>query len=153
MKKLVMIILLATSWEANAQVALEYSPYFSAVIVKDLDRSVNWYSSVFKLKAKDVMEDPNGAYRISILESGNYLVELLQLKESVDREDALKGKSQGARLQGHFKFGFKVTDMDACVRHLSELRVDVSRIARDPKTGKRNLLVTDPDGNLIQFFE
>ena len=152
MKKLLILLLLATGLEASAQSSFAYTPYFSAVIVKDLDVSVKWYSSVFGLKTKDVMEDPNGAYRISILESEGYLLELLQLKESVTREEALKGKLD-AKLQGHFKYGFSVKDMAKVLNHLSSLKVDTSRIYTDQKTGKRNLLITDPDGNLIQFFE
>lgn len=152
MKKLLILLLLATGLEANAQSSFAYTPYFSAVIVKDLDVSVKWYSSVFGLKTKEVMEDPNGAYRVSILESDGYLVELLQLKESVAKEEVLKGK-QEVRLQGHFKQGFRVQNMDEVLKHLSGLNVDVSRIFRDKKNGKRNLLVTDPDGNLLQFFE
>lgn len=69
------------------------------------------------------------------------------------KEEALNGKPKDARLLGHFKIGFKVDDMDILLKRLSAIQVDSSRIFKDQKTGKGNLLIDDPDGNLIQFFE
>ncbi|MBS1531563.1 MAG: hypothetical protein JSU01_14750 [Bacteroidetes bacterium] len=43
--------------------------------------------------------------------------------------------------------------MDAYLKRLNELKITVPQIWTDATTGKRNFLITDPDGNLIQFYE
>lgn len=152
MKLITSLIIVSICFSANAQ-SFDYQPSFSAVVVKDIDASVNWYKSVFGLGVKEVMNDPNNAYKITILESPKYMVELLQLNGSVPKAESLKGKPSGTETQGHFKIGFKVANMDACLKHLANLKITVPQIWTDPKTKKRNFLITDPDGNLVQFFE
>lgn len=128
-------------------------PYFSAVVVKDVAASSRWYCSVFDMKVKEEMKDNAGAYSIHVLESPDFLMELLQLKGSLEKATALSGRPQGTELQGHFKIGFKADDMDALIKKLASLHIDVPQVWTDPKTKKRNFLIKDPDGNLIQFFE
>jgi glyoxylase I family protein len=125
----------------------------AAVVVSNIDNSVRWYQSVFGVKVKTTMNDPNNTYKVVILESSSMMFELMQLKGSVVRSEALKGKPEGTQIQGHFKIGFTVKDLDACLRHLKALKVDVPQVWTDSATGKRNFLITDPDGNLIQFFD
>jgi hypothetical protein len=55
-------------------------------------------------------------------------------------------------MQGHFKIGFRIADMDACLKHLVALKIIVPQVWTDAKTKKRNFLIKDPDGNLVQFF-
>jgi hypothetical protein len=45
-----------------------------------------------------------------------------------------------------------VADMNAWISHLKKFNVTVDRIYKDA-SNKRNFLVPDPDGNLVQFFE
>ena len=99
------------------------------------------------------MKDEGTGYRVVILESPNFSLELLQLNGSLKAKDLLKGKPEDTKIEGHFKIGFKVPDMDACLRYLKSLKIDVPRVWQDANTGKRNFLITDPDGNLLQFFE
>lgn len=133
--------------------SFEYQPYFSAVVVKNIDTSVAWYKSVFGLSIKETMNDPNSSYKITILESPKYLLELLELKGSVSRDETLKGKAAGTEMQGHFKIGFRVANMDDCLKQLAALKIAVPQVWTDAKTKKRNFLIKDPDGNLVQFFE
>ena len=98
------------------------------------------------------MEDPNHDYRIFILESPQFVLELLELKGSLTRKNLLEGKPAGTQIQGHFKIGFKVAEMNDCLKRLADLKINVPQIWTD-NTKKRNFLITDPDGNLIQFFE
>jgi hypothetical protein len=51
------------------------------------------------------------------------------------------------------KQGFKVANMDACLKHLNNLKIKVPRVWTDSSTGKRNFIIEYPDENLIQFFE
>jgi predicted enzyme related to lactoylglutathione lyase len=130
-----------------------YQPYFSAVVVSDVVKAAAWYGAVFDLKEKTRITDPNGAHDIAIMESGVMALELLQLKGSLTRKEILAGKPENTQIQGHFKFGFKVTDMNAWLEKLKRLKVEVPRVYTDGATKKRNFLVQDPDGNLLQFFE
>jgi predicted enzyme related to lactoylglutathione lyase len=125
----------------------------SAIVVKNVDTSEPWYQAVFKLTVKSRMDDPNGAYKVVILEAPNLMLELIQLKGSVTREEVFAGKPPGTQLQGHFKIGFKVRDIDACLAHLKTVNVNVPKVWEDKSTKKRNFLISDPDGNYIQFFD
>lgn len=153
MRKLWLVIFIASWSVAQGQTAPGFQPYFSAAVVKELAASVKWYQSVFDLKVKAEMNDPKESYRIAILESPNYMVELLELKGSLTKEELLKDRGEGAEAQGHFKIGFKISDTEAWLKHLKNLGIDVPQAWTDAKTGKKNFIVKDPDGNLIQFFE
>lgn len=149
---MIIVFLFVNSLLFGQGTAFNYQPYFSAVVVKDLSASVKWYQSVFDLKVKSEMKDPNQSYHIIILESPNYLIELLELKGSIDKSSILKDKP-GAQMQGHFKIGFKILDATGVLKKLKELNIDVPNIWSDQATGKKNFLIQDPDGNWIQFFE
>ncbi|MGZ8516074.1 MAG: VOC family protein, partial [Chitinophagaceae bacterium] len=129
------------------------APYFSAVIVNNVDSSATWYQSVFDLKIKNRINDTPNGFRVMILESSTFLLELIENRSWPDQKKLLEGKPEGTRIQGFFKMGFKVPDMDACLKRLADLRVIPGRIYTDSETKKRNFLINDPDGNLVQFFD
>lgn len=125
--------------------------YFSALIVKNIDSSVNWYQSVLGLKTRFLPGTPQGI-RVAILESPQIVLEIIENNAWLDPQEVLKGKPEGTRLHGYFKIGFKVTAMDGFIEYLKKLNISIPRIYKDD-TGKRNFLVEDPDKNLVQFFE
>lgn len=126
--------------------------YFSAIVVKDLAASTKWYQSVLTLEVKKTMMDQPG-FKIAILESSDILLELMEQVNSVPRQEVLDSKPAGTNVQGFSKIGFKVADMDAFLKHLADVRMTIPKIWTDQATGRRNFLVSDPDGNLVQFFE
>jgi catechol 2,3-dioxygenase-like lactoylglutathione lyase family enzyme len=128
-------------------------PYFSAIIVRNLDTSVAWYQSLFDLRVKDRQSLPERKIRLAILESPSFLAELIEDPSALDRRKLLANSPEGTNIQGHFKIGFKVTGMDGLLKRLQILKVPVERIYTDSVSKKRNFLIQDPDGNLIQFFE
>jgi catechol 2,3-dioxygenase-like lactoylglutathione lyase family enzyme len=159
MKKIILLTQLClycviANGQANTPATkFEYQPYFSAVIVSNVDTSVKWYEAVFGLVVKNTMSDPGSGYKVVTLESSNFFVELLQLDGSLAQKPILEGKPEGTKVQGLFKVGFKVPDMDSCLKRLAALKIDVPHIWTDNVTKKRNFLITDPDGNLVQFYE
>lgn len=154
MKRLLPVVFCCAYLFSQAQKApFSYQPYFSAVVVKNLETSSKWYQSVFDLKVKTEMKDPNQVYNIAILESPVFALELLELKGSLVKGDFLKDKPQGTEIQGHFKIGFRISDVTHCLKRLKELNIEVPNVWTDQGTGKKNFLIKDPDGNLIQFFE
>lgn len=144
-------LIISTGYSQDAK-PFEQIPYFTAVIVKNVDSSVEWYQSVFDLKLNKTIDDPQNGFRVRILASPHFVVELIENKSWLDRDKILKGQPEGTQIEGFFKTGFKVSDLDACITHLKKLKIPVDRIYTDPDK-KRNFLINDPDGNLIQFFE
>src|SRR5689334_20910296 len=116
--------LLAAGIPAYTQSAPDYTPFFSAIVVSNVEQSSVWYKNVFSLNVKEKMNDPNNAYKIVIMESANrsMQLELLELKGSLSRKSLTEGKPPGTEIQGHFKIGFKVADIDQWLRHLSQLK-------------------------------
>jgi catechol 2,3-dioxygenase-like lactoylglutathione lyase family enzyme len=149
------MIILAFTVRGNCQgkATINYEPYFSAIIVNDIDSSAPWYQSVLGLKLKSEINDPGNGFRVNLLESSTFLLELLELRGSLQRKKILDGKGEGTQIQGHFKTGFKVADIDACLKHLGDLKINIQHVWTDSTSRKRNFLVSDPDGNLLQFFE
>jgi predicted enzyme related to lactoylglutathione lyase len=146
------VCLLAGSLSLKAQsIPFQWRPAGSAIVVSNIENSVHWYRSVFGANVKTKMDDSGNT--VVILEAQEVIFELMQLKNSVPRTEALKAKAQGSQIEGHFKICFAVTDIDACLRHLKKLNIEVPRVWTDSSTGKRNFLITDPDGNHIQFFD
>jgi len=131
----------------------KYGPYFSAVIINNVDSSTAWYQSVFDLKIKNRINDTERGFRVTILESPMFLLELIENRSWPAQKKLLADKPEGTRIEGFFKIGFHVPDMNACLKHLAALKIIPERIYTDPETKKRNFLVSDPDGNLLQFFE
>lgn len=154
-KILLNLLTLMIVFAAHAQhgSSFKYEPNFSAVIVGNVDSSTAWYQSVFDLKIKNRIDDPERGFRIMILESSTFLLELLENKAWPDQKKLLADKPAGTQIQGFFKIGFKVPDMNACLKRLADLKIIPDRIYTDSETKKRNFLINDPDGNLIQFFE
>ena len=148
----IILFLIATRGYAQDSTGLSYAPYFSAIIVGNVDTATRWYQSLFDLKAKKLSNLPRG-FRITILESSQFVLELIEDSSSLGQKEILQSKAPGAHIRGFFKIGFKVPDVDDCVKHLSRLRIHVDRIYTDAASKKRNFLITDPDGNLVQFFE
>ena len=148
---LLVFIIITSTAPGQQTSSFQVDSYFSALIVKSIDSSVNWYQSVLGLKTKFLPGTPQGI-KVAILESPQIVLEIIENNEWPDPKEFLKGKPEGTRLHGYFKIGFKVTAMDAFIEHLNKLNISIPRIYKDD-SGKRNFLVEDPDKNLVQFFE
>ena len=151
--KIILLAFIISSITVHSQQSTSFrvDPYFSAVIVKNIDSSVKWYESVLGLKTKFLPDVPQGI-KVAILESPNIVVEMIENVAWLDPKKLLEGKPEGTHLQGYFKIGFKITAMDSFISHLTKLNISIPRIYKDD-SGKRNFLVEDPDKNLVQFFE
>jgi catechol 2,3-dioxygenase-like lactoylglutathione lyase family enzyme len=154
-KILLSLVILSSAFGLRAQSAagFKYEPLFAAVIVNNVDSSTAWYQSVFDMKIKNRIDDTQNGFRVMIMESSTFLLELIENKSWPDQKKLLSGKPAGTRIQGFFKIGFTVPDMDACLKRLAALKIIPERIYTDADTKKRNFLINDPDGNLVQFFE
>jgi len=143
----------AITIKAYSQDSLSFDlkPYFSAVIVSDIDSSAAWYQSVLGLKVKNRINEPESGFKIVILESSYLLIELIEDKSSLEQKKILENKPEGTHVQGFFKIGFKVSNIDVCIDHLKNLKILVEHVYKE-SSNKRNFLINDPDGNFIQFL-
>jgi predicted enzyme related to lactoylglutathione lyase len=129
-------------------------PYSSSIVVKDIDASVLWYQSVFGLTLRNRNDSPERGSKIAVLESGEFLLELIEVKSSISRNNILEGKPERTLIQGFNKIGFKVSNLDASLKRLKEAGVKFfGDVYFDSFSNKRSFLISDPNENLIQIFE
>lgn len=130
------------------------TPYFVALVVSDIDRSIRWYEEKWGFHLLNRLERADLGFKQANLKRGAALLELIERKDGLSSEMALAPHPDMRALQGIFKFGFAVQDFDAWVAHLQESGAAFhGRVVQDPHSEKRMLIIKDPDGNRIQLFE
>ena len=156
MKKLITITLILFSGLLNAQSKedLAYSPSFTAIIVTDIEESVEWYKTIFLLEEINRFESEERGFIIVLLKKDEFTLELLELKNSIRPKEVIPDYNDKTKVQGLFKIGFKVNDFEGWIKHLkaSDAKL-LGDIVTDPTLNKKMVIITDPDGNRIQFFE
>ncbi len=129
-------------------------PYFSAIIVADMDTSLDWYTKNFGFEVLSNVDMSDRGFRQANLTRGSALIELIELSSALPQKELLANQPARSRIQGFFKFGFTVADLDSWIDFLEKGEVDFNgSVVEDPNTGKRMIIVLDPDGNRIQLFE
>ncbi len=153
------LIVLSLIWipfwnSAQADSNLDLEAYFSAMIVDDIDSSINWYSNVLKFEVVNRVESKERGFKQSNLKKGTILIELIELDRAISLKDAVPDYTNKTRIIGFFKTGFLVSDFDQWIDHLTRNKVEFyGNIVTDNITGKKMAIVIDPDGNRIQIFE
>lgn len=127
---------------------------FVAVIVNDIDVSISWYQEVLGFELIDRVDVPERGFRQSNLKRALMDIELIELKTAISQEEVLSKNPSVSHIHGIFKVGFQVSDFDAWLLHLTNAKVEFGgSVVTDQKTGKRMLIIKDPDSNRIQLFE
>ena len=157
MRSVFFILLLAGSTLlgcAQGNVLPDPEPYFSAIMVSDMDQSLHWYTSIMGFQVLDKKEFEERGLKMANLKRGNMLIELIEVRNSIKPVEILADKEKGSQIVGFFKLGFQVDKFDQWLHFLSELEVDFhGTVVRDPISEKRMVIIKDPDGNRIQIFE
>lgn len=154
MKTIFILIVLSTALNNSKIKAQEVEPYFGAVLVKNIDTSIEWYKTVLNLKVENKMESAEGGFRQANLSNGKLLIELIELKNSITLEKLLENQSGQPMITGLFKFGFKVSDIETLFNELKMINVKFrGGLVSDIQTGKKMFIILDPDNNYLQFFE
>jgi catechol 2,3-dioxygenase-like lactoylglutathione lyase family enzyme len=119
--------------------------FATTLFVTDLERSKNFYSSVF-LKSP-VYEDPNSV----VFAFGESLINLLQEAEAAGLIGPAKvaSRESGSR----FQMTVQVEDVDAEIARIRALGIDFVNGPLDRPWGIRTALVADPDGHLWEFAQ
>lgn len=128
--------------------------YFAALIVNDMDKSLNWYRDVLGFKLVNSNENAAKGFKQANLVNGHAKLELLELGNSVKKEQVRNLTGNDSRVDGIFKIGMRVADFDAWIAHLRANQTTFSgNVVTDPLTQKKMVIALDPEGNRIQFFE
>jgi catechol 2,3-dioxygenase-like lactoylglutathione lyase family enzyme len=127
---------------------------FIAIIVSKMDVSISWYQDVLGFKRTSYVDVPERGFKQANLSRGMMDIELIELNVAITQDAALTNHPTATRIQGLFKVGFQVNDFDGWLLHLTNSKVEFGgSVVTDSESGKRMLIIKDPDGNRIQFFE
>lgn len=127
---------------------------FVALIVKNIDESIRWYTQILSLEKINSNDLPERGLKQANLRREGIHVELIQLESAITPSEVLNKADGKKRITGIFKFGFKVSNFEHWQQHLLEKQIiTTDDIVRDPNTNKRMVVFKDPDGNRIQIFE
>ena len=151
MNKAILFLFIVFCSRVSAQ---EFKPYFSAIVVSNIDSSVNWYKKVFGLELRNRTDAPERGFVQVNLNNTEMLIELIQIDSSLSRKEILEKYSQKIRIRGFMKFGFVVQNIDTLFQKLKDQNIKFTgKMVTDPVNNKKTFLINDPDDNLIQFFE
>lgn len=132
----------------------EFKPLFTAITVANIDSSISWYSEVLNLKLRNRVDNETRGFKQANLIGDGILIELVELDKAASLDELLKGQPSGTQALGFYKFGLAVRDIDALFQRFSSMSVNfLGRMVKDPADNKKTFIITDPDGNLIQFIE
>ncbi len=124
---------------------------FIALIVKDLDTSIKWYSELLGFEVVNQNNLESRGIFMANMASGNNRLELIQIDSSISPSERLKPKQ---KMQGFFKTGFMVKSLKPYIAQLKDWDPEFAESAvTDPVSGQQMLVFKDPDGNRIQLFE
>ncbi len=148
-----LIVLPATSC-AQVHTLPDPKPSFAAIIVSNMKNSIEWYSEKLGFKVINQTESEERGFKQANLKRGSVHMELIALHNSITPGDILAKKPRGTKINGYFKFGFSVQAFDDWVEFLTKADYEFhGRVVKDNTSGKRMLIIKDPDGNRIQLFE
>lgn len=132
----------------------EIEHYFSAIIVKDIDESVLWYTEILKYQLVDNKEYPKMGFKQANLKNATGTLELLEIDAAYDPAEIIPNYGHKSKTLGLFKLGFKVANFDQWIEHLTQSKVEFhGSVVKNVASGTRMFIIKDPDGNRIQFFE
>ncbi len=118
------------------------APQYFALYVEDVDKSVEWYRTVFGLRELGGSEADDGSWRIENLRNEQLFVEII-------RDDRAQ---EVDRARGFRKVGFYVPDVEEVADRVARATGERPRVIDFEPFGQRIVQIRDPDGNIIQLF-
>lgn len=159
MKKLLIILILShLSFIGHSQndsnLLSDPEAYFSALIVSDIDNSISWYAKNLGFKILNKNEIQEMEFKQANLKRGNIMIELIELNSAVSPKNVIPNHNNKTRIVGFFKIGFFVSGFEKWTNHLIQRKVNFhGKVVIDNISGKKMMIIKDPDGNRIQIFE
>ena len=154
----VMLVVAAHSAAAQMQVV---GPSFVALSVPDLDASERWYGRLFGLTRVFEGAAPDSSTRVVLLAGRGVRVELVWHRTARTLSEAVGAATAPDHVFGPAKIGFFVRDLDGVLARLRAEGATIegtwltrpSHVPASDTLWTRNLLVRDPAGTYVQFFE
>ena len=151
---LVLMVLISLSAFAQEKSLPSPQPFFTALIVDDINKSIEWYRTILGLEVHNKTELKDRGLAMANLKKEGIWLELIEMESAVSENEIMKDMEKPSRIQGIFKTGFLLPEFDKWIAFLEEADVDFhGSVVKDSNTGKRTVIIKDPDGNRIQFFE
>lgn len=149
-----LLILISSTGFTQTDKLSDPIPYFSAIIVSNIDSSINWYSSNLGFEKVNRFDSEERGFKQANIKRGKAHIELIELSNAIYPKDILANKSNKTRIAGFYKIGFKISSFDTWVDALTKAGVEFhGRVVQDELSGKKTIILIDPDGNRIQLFE
>jgi catechol 2,3-dioxygenase-like lactoylglutathione lyase family enzyme len=155
-KKIILLFFIGFSFLSQAQTesTQDLKGSFSAIIVSDINTSIDWYSSVLGLKMLHKTESKERGFKQSNLKKGAISIELIELNKAINLKKEFPNFNNKMRFNGLFKIGFLVSNFDKWMLDLKKKKVSIyGNVVTDNVSKKRMVIILDPDGNRIQLFE
>jgi catechol 2,3-dioxygenase-like lactoylglutathione lyase family enzyme len=123
---------------------------FIALVVTNLDASLDWYKSNLDLHLIKRAKSPRVAAETAVLGGHNMFVELIHY---TDRSLPKREVNDSAPIAGPVKAGAVVDSVgfDSLAKHIQSHGIEAHSF-EDEEMHCRTFIVRDGDGNLIQFF-
>lgn len=125
---------------------------FIALSVADLDRQIAWYRDTLGFTVSERGTSGTRKIPYAHLRQGSIFIEVLQWPGGRPRAQAAPGTTDPVEIHGFFKSGLVVSDVAALFRRLQGKGVKFEYELREHPNGRHSFGVTDPEGNLWQFF-
>lgn len=148
---LFLVTILRPSQNLFAQLPI-IGKFFFAVTVKNADSVANWYTSAFQLRSLKEINDTAMGVVVKIIGNENMVIEILQMKDSKTSKEW--GLTSNFQVHGFVKVGFFVRSLDEVQKYLGQKNIKILYGPfNDESTRTKNLIISDIEGNLVQFFE
>jgi len=148
---LFLVIILKPSQNLFAQLPIIGKSFF-ALTVKNADSVANWYTATFQLKSLKEINDTAMGVVVKIIGNENVVIEILQMKDSKTSKDW--GLKSNFQMHGFVKVGFFVKSLDEVQKYFNQKNIKILHGPfNDESSRTKNLIISDCEGNLVQFFE
>ena len=129
-------------------------PYRAALSVSNVNEISKWYQDVLGFKFTRRMDFDDYGVQIEFLESNGFGIESIEKQGSKSKQERMADLKDTSLLQGLTKVGFLVENIEDVSASLKEKKVKiVFDVTDDPEEDMCWMIIEDPDGNIVQFFE
>ena len=148
---LFIILVIRPSQNLFAQLPIIGKSFF-ALTVNNADSVASWYTSTFHLTSLKEINDTAMGVVVKIIGNDNMVIEILQMKNS--KPVKALGLISTFDVQGFVKVGFFVKSLDEVQKQFGQKGIKIKYGPFNDEASKtKNLIISDNEGNLIQFFE
>ncbi len=118
---------------------------FTTIAVRDLEKSVKFYTEIIKLKEVMRFNPQKGINIVFLKDDDNGKIELIEYEQNKEVDD-----SGNASI---VSIGFATDDLDKSMMMLNESNIKIIRGPIQTPSGAKFLFINDPDGVEIELIQ